>query len=111
MLRNSYQTKVMGASFRNINQILDLTGVHLLTISPNLVQELMENNIYPDPLEVNTQYVKNPSDYLVETQADFEICLESDEMAKDLLEKGISKFTQDLIKLEDMIATKINKVK
>ena len=106
---NSYKTKVMGASFRNINQILDLTGVHLLTISPTLIYELEKAQIYPEPLKASDDYYIDPSSFFVKTQDDFEKCLSHDEMAKDLLEKGIAKFTEDLVKLEGMIEAKLKK--
>jgi transaldolase len=110
MIKNSYETKVMGASFRNIDQILSLMGIHLLTISPSLIHELMKTQKYPEPFKASNYFI-DPAKFSVKTQQDFEKCLGEDEMARDLLEKGIAKFTEDLIKLKEIIEVKLKKIK
>lgn len=108
MKRNLFGTKVMGASFRNIDQILELTGIDLLTISPVLVEELENSNkICSDVGFVNEEYAFDPNSIIINEKKDFERILGQDKMASELLENGIKKFAEDLIKLENMIRTEI----
>ena len=97
---NNYKTIIMGASFRNIDQIKALAGLEKLTISPKLIAELSKDK--------NSSFIENlvdTKDYTVEIikQDIFETKLNNDEMANFKLNEGINKFIDDTIKLEELI--------
>ena len=97
---NNYKTIIMGASFRNIDQIKALAGLEKLTISPKLITELSKDK--------NSSFIENlldTKDYTVEIikQDIFETKLNNDEMANFKLNEGINKFIDDTIKLEELI--------
>ena len=103
--KNNYKTIVMGASFRNIDQIKALAGVEKLTISPQLIDDLLNDknlnfNIpeYPEKDYVNKEINKDI----------FEESLINDEMAKTKLDEGINKFIEDTNKLKYLISKKID---
>jgi len=102
-----YKTEVMGASFRNIGEIIELAGCDLLTISPNLLSEL-ENNQGEllrklDPEK--SKYMEIQQIHLDEKA--FRWMHNEEAMAVEKLSEGIRKFTEDLIKLEKFIAAKL----
>ncbi|UDG81042.1 Transaldolase B [Candidatus Hartigia pinicola] len=99
---HGYKTIVMGASFRNIGEILELAGCDRLTISPELLQELSKSRgeiirklTYPNN-------VKKPKDKL--TDAQFYWQHNEDPMAVDNLANGICKFARDQAKLEKIFS-------
>jgi transaldolase len=96
-------TEVMGASFRNVGQILALAGCDLLTISPELLAQLSQSQesliraLDPDraramPLE--------PVNY---DEAGFRYALNVDAMATEKLAEGIRTFAADAVKLEQLM--------
>lgn len=98
-----YATEVMGASFRHMGQIIELAGCDLLTISPELLQQLQESAA---PLERKL----SPQTALVQVierlpsnEKNFRFLLNQDAMATEKLAEGIRTFVQDAIKLEQMI--------
>jgi transaldolase len=99
-----YETEVMGASFRNSGQILALAGCDLLTISPNLLQELQDAE--GDVVEVlDPEKAKAVDLEKVElSEARFRFDHNSDPMAVEKLGQGIRSFTADTLKLEQMIS-------
>lgn len=102
--RFGYETEVMGASFRNTEEIIELTGCDLLTISPNLLGEL-EN--MEGELSVRLDAKESMQLELEEIhldQKDYLWLHNTDAMAVEKLSEGIRKFTADLIKLEELIA-------
>jgi transaldolase len=102
-----YNTEVMGASFRNIGEIIELAGCDLLTISPNLLAEL-ENNQGELLRKLDPEKSKNTDMkqiYLDEKA--FRWMHNEEAMAVEKLSEGIRKFTEDLIKLEKFIATRL----
>ena len=102
-----YKTQVMGASFRNINQIRALCGSDLLTISPKLLEEL--NNLTGAPQVYLTQE-KAKASSVEKIQMDektFRWMHNEDEMATDKLAEGIRNFAIDARKLEDLIRKKL----
>jgi transaldolase len=102
-----YKTEVMGASFRNIGEIIELAGCDLLTISPNLLAEL-ENNQGELLRKLDPEKSKNTDMkqiYLDEKA--FRWMHNEEAMAVEKLSEGIRKFTEDLIKLEKFIATRL----
>ena len=87
----NYKTIIMGASFRNINQITDLAGCDRLTISPKLIEELINNtDKIEQKLIVN---MKNKSDDL--TESEFNLEMIKNKMATEKLNQGILKFIED----------------
>ncbi len=102
-----YDTQVMGASFRNIGQITELAGCDLLTISPDLLQELADSN---DALErkLSPEAAKSMDIEKVDVdEQTFRWMLNEDPMATEKLADGIRKFAADIVKLEKIIAGQI----
>lgn len=99
-----YTTQVMGASFRNIGQITELAGCDLLTISPDLLEELQNsrNEISRklDPAVAAKAEIKKIS----LDEKSFRWMLNEDAMATDKLAEGIRKFAADIVKLEGIVA-------
>ena len=99
---HGYKTVVMGASFRNVGEIIELAGCDRLTISPNLLKELSESQGEVVRKLVDTGKTKEPAAKLTESQ--FYWQHNQDPMAVDKLADGICKFAIDQEKLEKMIA-------
>ena len=100
-----YKTVVMGASFRNVGEIIELAGCDRLTIAPALLKELQENTT---PLVRKLEYkgeVKAKPQPL--TEAEFYWQHNSDAMAVEKLADGIRKFAVDQEKLEVMLSAKL----
>lgn len=100
-----YKTVVMGASFRNVGEIIELAGCDRLTIAPALLKELQENTA---PLVRKLEYkgeVKAKPQPL--TEAEFYWQHNSDAMAVEKLADGIRKFAVDQEKLEAMLSAKL----
>ena len=100
-----YKTVVMGASFRNVGEIIELAGCDRLTIAPALLKELQENTT---PLVRKLEYkgeVKAKPQPL--TEAEFYWQHNSDAMAVEKLADGIRKFAVDQEKLEAMLLAKL----
>ena len=100
-----YKTVVMGASFRNVGEIIELAGCDRLTIAPALLKELQENTT---PLVRKLEYkgeVKAKPQPL--TEAEFYWQHNSDAMAVEKLADGIRKFAVDQEKLEAMLSAKL----
>jgi transaldolase len=102
-----YKTEVMGASFRNIGQILELAGCDLLTISPELMKELSESY---DPVIRKLDPEKAKSVNIERLQLDekkFRYLVNDNAMATEKTAEGIRKFAADVVKLEKFVATKL----
>ncbi|XP_023310537.1 probable transaldolase [Anoplophora glabripennis] len=98
-----YKTLVMGASFRNIDEVKALAGCDLLTINPKLLSELKASND-PVPRKLSKEKaMKSDLEKLEITEAKFRWLLNEDQMATDKLSDGIRKFAADTIKLENAI--------
>jgi len=102
--RFGYETEVMGASFRNIGQVLGLAGCDLLTISPELLQQLAQTRgevvRHLDPAKARAAPVERRR--FDERQFRFE--LNEDAMASDKLSEGIRAFVADIRSLEQLVA-------
>lgn len=99
-----FRTQVMGASFRNKGQILELAGADLLTIAPKFLQELQDSQ-EPISAKLNVQEAKNASIERLElNESAFRYLVNEDPMAVDKLAEGIRIFAKDAIKLQDYIA-------
>ncbi len=103
-----YDTEVMGASFRNKEEILELAGCDLLTISPHLMAELKQSE---DPIqrklspEIARQSRLERLPHLDEKK--FRWLFNEDAMATDKLAEGIRLFNADALKLKDHIAARL----
>jgi transaldolase len=101
----NYQTVVMGASFRNIGEIIELAGCDFLTISPSLLQELQSKEGVLER-KLDTERAKTMDLSLCSLdEKSFRWNLNQDAMATEKLAEGIRKFTEDLLKLENKIAS------
>jgi transaldolase len=102
-----YKTQVMGASFRNIGEIRELAGCDLLTISPQLLDELsrteedLPRKLDPEKAR-SMQIEKIPMD-----EATFERMHAEDRMAHDKLKEGIEGFSKALENLESVLAKRL----
>ena len=103
-----YPTEVMGASFRNIGEIIELAGCDLLTISPELLGKLaassepVERKL--DPEKAKTKQVPR----LATDEKTFRWLLNEDAMATEKTAEGIRKFAADIVKLEKFVAARIS---
>jgi transaldolase len=102
-----YKTQVMGASFRNVNQIVRLAGSDLLTISPELLDQLEKTvgvvNRELDPAKA--QNVKEEQLHLNEKT--FRWMHNEDAMATEKLAEGIRKFNSDARHLEEYALSRV----
>jgi transaldolase len=96
-------TEIMGASFRNTNQIMQLAGCDLLTISPELLAELQSSSEAVtrklDPKATQGKEMKE----LNITESAFRLQLNDDAMATEKLAEGIRAFCSDIVKLETLL--------
>ena len=101
--RHGIRTEVMGASFRNVGQIVALAGCDLLTISPELLAQLAASNA-PCPRVLDPQVLPNDTpDLQVLNEAAFRFSLNEDAMGTEKLAEGIRAFAADTRKLEQLI--------
>jgi transaldolase len=103
-----YKTIVMGASFRNIGEIIGLAGCDRLTIAPKLLESLLASTE-----EVKRVLSPETSSYAGEKlhldEATFRFLLNEDAMATEKLAEGIRGFSADLRKLEAIVKDKLAK--
>jgi transaldolase len=96
-----YRTEVMGASFRNTSQILELAGCDLLTISPDLLQKLADTDA---PVERKLTADANADiQKIAMDEKTFRFMLNEDAMGTEKLAEGIRAFCADSNKLKQMI--------
>ena len=102
-----YKTQVMGASFRNVNQIVRLAGADLLTISPDLLDQLEQTEgVLDRKLDpVNAQASKEQRLHLDEKT--FRWMHNEDAMATEKLAEGIRKFNSDAHHLEEYALSQV----
>ncbi len=101
-----YATEVMGASFRNTGEILELAGCDLLTISPALLGELQAST---DPVALKLDAKAAAKADLKQVSFDeksFRFALNEDAMATEKTAEGIRAFSADIVKLEQMLQQK-----
>lgn len=102
-----YKTQIMGASFRNTSEILELAGCDLLTIAPKLLDELqktegtVEKKLDPESAK------KSSLEKIALDEKIFRWMLCNDAMASDKLYEGIRNFAKDIVKLEQLLAQKL----
>ena len=98
-----YQTEVMGASFRNISQIIELAGCDLLTISPDLLQQMADSDA-PMARKLGADPVGVSVDKVAIDEKTFRFMMNEDAMATEKLAEGIRAFCSDAGKLKQLIA-------
>jgi transaldolase len=102
-----YETQVMGASFRNTSQIRELAGCDLLTISPELLAELQgSEGALTRCLSLEEAKASDIKKIPLDEKT-FRWMLNEDAMGTEKLAEGIRKFTEDIIKLEGLIAKRL----
>ena len=105
-----YKTVVMGASFRNMGEIVELAGCDLLTIAPKLLQELQttEGSLVRK-LDPETAKASDIQKITVD-KATFDKMHAEDRMAHDKLKEGIEGFSKALVNLETILAQRITEM-
>ncbi|KAK1585366.1 transaldolase [Colletotrichum navitas] len=104
-----YKTIVMGASFRNTGEITELAGCDYLTISPNLLEELL-NSDAPVPKKLDSaaaQSLDIQKKSYINDEPLFRFDFNEEQMAVEKLREGISKFAADAVTLKDIIKAKV----
>lgn len=102
--KHGYETQVMGASFRNIDEILELAGCDLLTIAPKLLDQLQAaegellTKLTPENAELEGEAIWPELD-----EARFRWLMNEDPMATEKLAEGIRNFNKDLEKLRGFL--------
>ncbi|PWI70132.1 transaldolase [Purpureocillium lilacinum] len=106
-----YKTIVMGASFRSTGEITELAGCDYLTISPNLLEDLMNSTeAVPKKLDASnaaSQNIERRS--YIKDEALFRFDFNEDQMAVEKLREGISKFAADAVTLKGILKEKLSK--
>ena len=101
-------TEIMGASFRNTSQILELAGCDLLTISPELLEQLSQNHTSIskklDAADAKAALANQNIQALKLDESSFRLQLNNDAMATEKLAEGIRNFCIDTEKLETLLA-------
>lgn len=103
----NYETIIMGASFRNTGEIEELAGCDRLTIGPNFLDDLSKDQtpltqkLYPEMSQ------HDDMEHLHLDEKTFRYMLNEDPMATEKLAEGIRNFSNDLIKLENFIKTRM----
>jgi len=96
-------TEVMGASFRNVGQIIALAGCDLLTIAPELLAQLSQSNEAVQ-CTLDAEHAKQLDIHAEQyDECGFRFALNQDAMATEKLAEGIRAFVADAIKLEQLI--------
>ncbi|WP_343192661.1 transaldolase [Buchnera aphidicola (Taiwanaphis decaspermi)] len=106
--KHNYKTIIMGASFRNVNQILSLAGCDKLTISPVLFEELKNKNFEVIKKLKNKYKNKNHKKPSFISESMFRYEHNEDAMAVEKLSEGIRQFSMDQIKLEKFLISNFN---
>jgi len=100
---HGYKTVVMGASFRNTDEIIELAGCDRLTIGPSLLEELANTPGTLSPKLVDNGAHQSPTAKL--SEAEFRWQMNADAMATAKLSEGIRNFALDQYELEKVLAT------
>jgi len=104
--QHSYNTIVMGASFRNTGEIEALAGCDYLTIGPNYLEDLRNDNGELKQ-QLSTDNTGDAQTKLSLDEKTFRWMQNEDAMATEKLAQGIRAFAVDQVKLEELIAPKL----
>lgn len=106
-----YNTIVMGASFRNVEEIQQLAGCDRLTIAPALIDELIskdkESDVMTMKLDASAAALMK-IDKVTVTEQSFRWNMNEDPMATEKLAEGIRSFAADIVQLENIIKKKMD---
>jgi transaldolase len=100
--QHDISTEIMGASFRNVGQILALSGCDLLTISPDLLNQLAGTQ-GDAPAQLRADDTGPAIDRIGADEVSFRTLLNDDAMASEKLSEGIRLFVADAVKLDALI--------
>lgn len=100
--QHDISTEIMGASFRNVGQILALSGCDLLTISPDLLNQLAGTQ-GDAPAQLRADDTGPSIDRIGADEVSFRTLLNEDAMASEKLSEGIRLFVADAVKLDALI--------
>ena len=105
-----YKTEIRGASFRNKEEIIELAGCDLLTISPALLDEL--HHIEGELIRKLDPAIASQSDIekITMDKDTFEAMHLSDRMASEKLDEGIKGFSKALVTLEELLTARLAKL-
>jgi transaldolase len=106
--KHGYKTEVMGASFRNVGEIIELAGCDLLTIAPNLLGELQKTTGTLARKLDPAASAKKDVPRIAMDEATFRTMHAADPMATDKLEEGIAGFSKALVVLEKLLTDRLN---
>jgi len=104
-----YKTEVMGASFRNIEEIIELAGCDLLTISPKLLDQL-RNTQGELSRKLNAFNPAPTQEQIHLDRAGFEAMMNKDQMATEKLQEGITGFSRAIETLEAQLAHRLGEL-
>jgi transaldolase len=105
-----HATEVMGASFRNTGEILELAGCDLLTIAPKLLAELDASD-GDVPRKLDPEAARTAKlDRIDVSEASYRALHEADEMAKFKLDEGIESFSKALVELEGRLTEQLRQL-
>jgi transaldolase len=96
-------TQIMGASFRNTDEILELAGCDLLTIAPKFLEELKKAEGPVTRKLVPAQAKKSAHEKIELDEAHFRYLLNDNAMATEKLAEGIRTFSKDIMRLEEIL--------
>ena len=105
-----FKTEVMGASFRNIDEIKELAGCDLLTIAPKFLDELNKEKGKLDK-KLNEQAKLSSSIDYEFNEKDFRLNMLEDQMASEKLSEGITGFSEAIEELEDLLLKRFSEIK
>jgi len=104
-----YKTVVMGASFRNVDEITELAGCDYLTISPNLLEDLF-NSQDEVPKKLSSEDASSldiEKISYIDNEGDFRFAFNEEQMAVEKLSDGIRKFAADAVTLKEILKKKL----
>ena len=104
-----YRTEVMGASFRNIGEIMELAGCDLLTISPKLLDQL-QSTVGDLPRKLDPAQLPDDITQISLDKATFDKMHAADAMASEKLAEGIAGFTKALEALEHLLEERLTRL-
>jgi transaldolase len=105
-----FKTVVMGASFRNIGEIVELAGCDLLTIAPKLLEELSTTEGTLERKLDAAHSASDPIEKIAMDKATFEKMHAENRMAHDKLKEGIEGFSKALEDLEKLLAKRLSEL-
>jgi len=109
--KHGYSTIVMGASFRNVGEITELAGCDYLTISPNLLEDLLnsQDKVPQKLIAEDAHKLDIPKRSYINDESLFRFEFNEEQMAVEKLREGISKFAADAVTLKGILREKIEK--